>query len=68
MLAVIDPTDGTVVGDPSTLNGTASSGLVFNQDGTRAYQTTSVYDPGTESWTTVVAVIDPTDSSLVVTP
>ena len=31
-VAVIDPTDGTVVGDPLTLNGFPSVGLVFSQD------------------------------------
>ena len=56
MVAVINAADGTVVGDPMTLNGGPIGGLVFSEDGTRAYQTTSVNDPGT-GYSTVVAVI-----------
>ena len=68
VMAVIDPTDGSLIGDPLTLNGYASGGLVFSQDGTRAYQTTIVYDPATESNTTVVTAIDPTVGSLIGDP
>ena len=68
VVAVIDPTDGSVISDPLTLNGYPERRLVFSQDGTRAYQLTIVYDPATESNTTVVTAIDSSDGSVIGDP
>ena len=55
----IDPVDGVLAGPSIALDGQPlPGGFVFSDDGTRAYQTTSVTDD-TGASSTDVAVIDP---------
>src|SRR6185312_12389602 len=67
VVMAIDASDGTVVGDPVTLNGAPSGGLVLSEDGTRAYETTYVSDPNT-GWSSTVTAINASDGTVVGDP
>jgi hypothetical protein len=63
-VTAFDASDGTLVGEPITVDGVPNGGVRLTADGTRAYLTTSVYDPDTNSTSTLVTVID-TGTSVV---
>lgn len=66
--AIINSADGTVIGTPVTLDGTAFFTPLVTPDGSRLYQAATTIDPTTGQPSTQVAVINTADGSLVADP
>ena len=63
----IDASDGTAAGDPVTLNGAPSGGVMLSEDEAPAYQTTYVSDPDA-GWSSTVTAINASDGTVVGDP
>ncbi|WP_445169408.1 hypothetical protein ACTXG7_08855 [Mycolicibacterium sp. Dal123E01] len=67
-VAIINTATGALVGTPVVLDGAAGGLLQLSSDGTRAFQTSKVFDAATSKYTSTVAVIDTVSGGLVGTP